>query len=106
MKSIAATDFIQMLDNKNSFQWIDIRETWEFEEENFGGKNIPMAELPRAINTGKIHPKSDIYLVCMTGMRASTAQLYLKQQGFKSVVQVAGGVEAMREAFQLTTDNQ
>lgn len=106
MKSIAATDFVQLLESKKDIHWIDIRETWEFEEENFGGKNIPMAELPEAIKNWQLGTSENTYLVCMTGMRASTAQLYLQQQGFRSVVQVAGGIVAMREAFQFSTDNQ
>ncbi len=106
MKSISTHDFVALIKQNPSLQWIDVREVWEYEEENFGGTNIPLAELPQTIYAGDLDPSQTIYLACLTGVRASTAQIYLKHQGFEDVIHISGGVAALREVFQFSTDNQ
>ena len=43
MKEVNAQELKQMIDSKEDFQLIDVREPWEVEETSIGGLNIPLA---------------------------------------------------------------
>ncbi len=86
------------LEKGEDFCFIDVREVWEYEEDNIGAQNIPLAEIPNKLDELAELKEQEIVIHCKSGNRASQAQMYLKQQGFNSVINMSGGIEAFREA--------
>jgi len=54
-----------------NIQLIDVRETWEFEENNLGGVNIPLHDLP--FRKAEIATDAPIIFLCQTGKRSRYA---------------------------------
>ena len=52
MKEISVQELKQKIDNKEDFQLIDVRETFEYETSNLDGLNIPLGGI--LIETDKI----------------------------------------------------
>lgn len=77
-------------------QLIDVRELWEFEENNVGGINIPLHELQA--KAGQL-PKEPILLICQTGQRSQKAIKILQQEGFLEAWSIAGGITKWRMVF-------
>jgi phage shock protein E len=66
---------------------VDVRSPGEFAMGSApGSKNIPISDLPRRL--GELDKSKPIVLCCASGMRASTAAVMLKAQGFGEVVNV------------------
>lgn len=72
---------------------IDVREVSEYEEENIGGKNIPLSELENRLTD--IPRNVPVYVHCQSGVRSRTAVRLLQDHGFRNVVQVRGGLAAI-----------
>ena len=60
---------------------VDVREYYEFEADNFGGKNIPLSEIPESIETFPSGKKIVFY--CNSGKRSLQAARLLEQSGYK-----------------------
>ncbi|NNM16098.1 MAG: rhodanese-like domain-containing protein, partial [Bacteroidia bacterium] len=67
MKEATVQELKQKIDNKESFQLIDVREEHEFEEANLNGELIPMGEL--MMNIDKIKKDIPVILYCRSGVR-------------------------------------
>ena len=55
---------------------IDVRESYEYEEENIGGINVPLYDLPSRID--ELPKDKKILLYCTNGVRSKTAFNFLK----------------------------
>ena len=72
---------------------LDVREPWEHEVCAIAGsKLLPMQEIPARIK--ELPVDTDIVVICHHGMRSADATAFLSQQGFKSVKNLAGGIDA------------
>ncbi|WP_299762108.1 HesA/MoeB/ThiF family protein [uncultured Pontibacter sp.] len=73
------------------FYLVDVRESYEFDDFNIGGNNIPLAELPEKIDElpqGKV-----IVFCCQSGARSSAAATMLRQQyPMLKVYNLKGGI--------------
>ncbi|GHE61212.1 MULTISPECIES: rhodanese-like domain-containing protein [Roseivirga] len=98
MENITVKEVSERLANGESFHFIDVREIWEYEEDNLGARNIPLAELPNQLEELTSLKNEEIIVHCRSGARSAQAQMYLKQQGFTRVVNMTGGIVAYREA--------
>ena len=98
MELITVEEVKKRLDKGEDFCLIDVREVWEYEEDNIGAQNIPLAEIPNKLNELAELKEREIIIHCKSGNRASQAQMYLKQQGFQAVINMKGGIEAYRAA--------
>ncbi|WP_420387417.1 rhodanese-like domain-containing protein [Roseivirga sp.] len=98
MEMITVEEVKNRLEKGEDFCFIDVREVWEYEEDNIGAQNIPLAEIPNKLDELAELKEQEIVIHCKSGNRASQAQMYLKQQGFNSVINMSGGIEAFREA--------
>ena len=47
MIEISAKQLITRMQNESDLMIIDVREKWEYEEDNIGAKCYPLGELPR-----------------------------------------------------------
>ena len=98
MKNISAKDANTLCQGE---KWVclDIRETYEYEAENIGWKNIPMAEVMNYLHQHKIALDVPILLLCNTGRRAAAlGNLLHVEAGYTEVYVVEHGMEGwMRE---------
>jgi len=81
------------LDRGDDFVLIDVREPHEFQIARIpGSKLIPLGELPKHLN--ELDPNADIVAHCKSGGRSQKAVDLLKQNGFKHVRNMTGGILA------------
>ena len=93
MKEKTVAELKQMMDNKEDFQLIDVREPHEFEISNLNGLLIPMGEVPD--NIDKIARDKPVIIHCRSGARSASVCSYLEQnQGFNNVYNLKGGILA------------
>jgi len=89
---ISVEELKALMDKKEDFLLIDVREKSEYEICSIpGAKLIPMGEIvDKAAGLDKEKP---IVVQCHTGGRSARVAQYLKKNGFKQVVNLAGGIE-------------
>jgi adenylyltransferase/sulfurtransferase len=71
---------------------LDVREPFEYKIAQIGGKLIPLNDVPQRLN--EIPREREIIVQCKSGGRSQRAAELLKQQGYPSVVNLAGGILA------------
>ncbi|MCF0039573.1 rhodanese-like domain-containing protein [Dyadobacter fanqingshengii] len=72
---------------------VDVRETWEFEEFNEGGINIPLAEIRE--RRADLAPFKSIIVICTNGVRSKVAAMdYCRVPEWldKQIFHVKGGI--------------
>ena len=88
---IDAVEVKQKLDRGDDFMLIDVREPHEYQIARIpGAKLIPLGELPNRLN--ELDPNADIVAHCKSGGRSQKAVDLLKQNGFKNVRNMTGGI--------------
>ena len=72
---------------------VDVRDPDEYQISHIKGvPQIPLGSLPQRFT--ELDPNQQIYLHCKSGKRSMKALEFLRQQGFKYVKSVKGGIEA------------
>jgi len=71
---------------------LDVREPFEYQIAQIGGKLIPLNDVPQRLN--EIPREREIIVQCKSGGRSQRVAELLKQQGYPSVVNLAGGILA------------
>jgi adenylyltransferase/sulfurtransferase len=80
-------------DPKLGIKVIDIREPFEYEIARIEGVPLlPMSELQQRFT--ELDPNTQYYLHCKVGSRSLSALSFLREQGFKYVKSVKGGINA------------
>ncbi len=93
MKEKTVQELKQMLDNKEDFQLIDVREEHEFEICNLKGELIPMGEV--SDNVAKISKDKPVVIHCRSGARSGNVCNYLEQNfGYTNLYNLKGGILA------------
>ena len=84
----------QALENANlGIQVIDVREANEYQIAHVKGATLlPLSQLAQRFD--ELNPDQPYYLHCKMGGRSMRALEFLRQQGFKSLKSVAGGITA------------
>lgn len=77
------------------FELIDVREDWEHEAFNIGGKLIPLGTLMAA--TDKLPRDIPLVFYCEKGIRSVLAIQRLEQRGFTQLFNLSGGMSAWRK---------
>jgi rhodanese-related sulfurtransferase len=83
----------ELLRNNTEAVLVDVRETWEFEEFNEGGMNIPLAEIRDKREL--LAPYNTIIVICTNGVRSKVAAMdYCRVQewSLKKIFHVKGGI--------------
>jgi len=81
------------LDKGDKIVLVDVREPWEFAAAKIEGAIlIPLATIPQSLD--KLDRNAEIVCHCHHGMRSADATAFLQQQGFKSVKNLVGGIDA------------
>src|SRR5208283_3805803 len=94
---VTVQDMKQALDNpKLGIKVVDVREPDEYEIAHVDGVPLlPMSELRSRFT--ELDPNTRYYLHCKVGLRSLQALSFLRQQGFKYVKSVKGGIDAWAE---------
>lgn len=96
MEDITVSELKSRLDKGEKFHFLDVREEWEYEEDNLGAENIPLGELPHRITELENIKDQEIVVHCRSGARSGNAKKFLESKGFNQVRNVLGGILAYR----------
>lgn len=98
MKEISVQELKQKIDNKEDFQLVDVRETFEYEVSNLEGENIPLGGL--LIEVDKIATDKPVIMQCRSGKRSAAAVMQLEQMhGFTNLYNLKGGILAWQQEY-------
>ncbi|WP_291403799.1 rhodanese-like domain-containing protein [Daejeonella sp.] len=98
MNEITVQDLKKMIDNKEDFQLIDVRETFEYEMSNLSGLNIPLAGL--LLEADQISKDKPVIMQCRSGARSAAALNQLEQLGYTNLYNLKGGILAWKAEFE------
>jgi rhodanese-related sulfurtransferase len=96
MEDITVSELKERLDKGEKFHFLDVREEWEFEEDNLGAENIPLGELPHRLSELEKFKDEEIVVHCRSGARSGNAKKFMESKGFSQVRNVLGGILAYR----------
>lgn len=93
MKEITVSELKKMMDKKEKFQLIDVRESHELEIAQIGGEHIPMGDIMD--NLDKIAKDKPVIIHCRSGSRSGAVVQSLElQHGYNNVYNLKGGILA------------
>jgi rhodanese-related sulfurtransferase len=92
MKYVSVHELDEMISKKKDMQLIDVRESYEFEDENIGGENIPLNDI--LSQTERIARDKPVVFCCKTGKR-SAAMAHTLERKFElsNLFTLEGGLE-------------
>src|SRR5687767_3568183 len=92
---ISVQDVKRMQDAKADFLLLDVRQPQEYEHVRIeGAELIPLPHLQARLSELEPHRNRPIVVHCHHGGRSMQATLFLRQQGFTNVKNMAGGIDA------------
>lgn len=92
MIKLTPRDLKDKLSASNDFILIDVREEYEFEDQNIGGINIPLAEVLDQLDNFEQH--KSLVFCCKSGKRSQAiAQTVERKSNRKEVYYLEGGIE-------------
>lgn len=97
MNDITVSELKTRLDAGEKINLFDVREPYEYEEFNIGGKLIPLGELPFKLDELAHLKDEEVIVHCRSGARSNNAKLFLIESGFTNVRNMLGGVIAWQE---------
>jgi adenylyltransferase/sulfurtransferase len=88
MDSIALKE---LMDSGEEFQLIDVRESYEYDQDNLGGELIPLGQIMN--ESSKIRKDIKVIIHCRSGSRSAAAIKHLEKQfGFDNLYNLKGGI--------------
>lgn len=104
MHELTPAELKAMMDKKQDYQLIDVREPYEYENANIGAELIPMGEVLN--NLDKISRTKTVIIHCKSGGRSRTIiDILEKQHGFTNLYNLKGGITAWRNEIDPTLPN-
>lgn len=94
MKEVNVLELKSMIENKEDFQLIDVREPFEYEVSNLNGLNIPLSGI--LIEADKVSKDKPVIIQCRSGKRSAQAVMLLEQQGYTNLANLQGGILAWK----------
>jgi molybdopterin/thiamine biosynthesis adenylyltransferase/rhodanese-related sulfurtransferase len=89
---ITVKELKRRIDAGEEVQLIDVREPYEYQIAQIGGKLIPQNDVPQRL--ADIDRDREVVVHCKSGGRSQRIAEFLKQSGYPRVVNVAGGILA------------
>ena len=72
---------------------LDVREPWEFALCSLpGSQHIPMHLIPQRL--AELNPDDEMIVICHHGGRSMQAAMFLERQGYSTLFNLMGGVDA------------
>ncbi|HQQ98371.1 MAG TPA: molybdopterin-synthase adenylyltransferase MoeB [Cyclobacteriaceae bacterium] len=87
---ITPAEVKQWIEQGTPFQWIDVRELFEFEAGHLPTEHIPLSELPAQAE--RLARSMPVIVHCKSGSRGAQACKYLRKAGFNNVRNMQGGI--------------
>jgi len=84
----------------DNFLLLDVREPYEFQIAQIGGKLIPQNAVPNRL--GELNREQEIIVHCRSGARSQKIAEFLQASGFQKVSNVAGGILAWSDEIDPT----
>lgn len=92
MQSVTPQQLKQRLDDGAVPELLDVRDPWEFATCHIEGSiNIPMSAIVASHN--KLDRHAEKVIICHYGIRSQQVAHYLEEIGFKSVINLEGGID-------------
>src|ERR1039458_3589176 len=89
---ITVKELKRRLDAGEDVQLIDVREPYEYQIAQIGGKLIPQNDVPQRL--ADIDRSREVIVHCRSGARSQKIAEFLKQAGYPKVANLAGGILA------------
>jgi sulfur-carrier protein adenylyltransferase/sulfurtransferase len=89
---LSVKDLKQRIDGGEDVFILDVREPYEYQIAQIGGKLIPQNDVPQRL--AEIPRDREIVVQCRSGARSQKIAEFLKQSGYTQVVNLAGGILA------------
>jgi rhodanese-related sulfurtransferase len=96
MEDITVKELKERFEKGEKFHFFDVREEWEYEEDNLGANNIPLGELDHQLEQLAGIKHEEIVVHCRSGARSGNAKKFMETKGFTKVRNVLGGIVAYR----------
>jgi len=81
----------EQLQNDKTIKLIDVRTKDEYKQGHIKNSvNIPLNTIPQRFASALPNKEDTIFVVCLSGARASDATNFLKQQGYTNVHNIGG----------------
>lgn len=91
---ITVQELKEKFDQRKIVHLIDVREPYEYEEINIGGRLIPLGELMDEVDELEDLMNKEVIVMCRSGNRSGKAQMMLESLGFNNVLNLKGGMLA------------
>jgi adenylyltransferase/sulfurtransferase len=89
---LSVKELKQRIDAGEDVFILDVREPYEYQIAQIGGRLIPQNDVPQRL--GEIPRDREIVVQCKSGGRSQRIAEFLKQSGYSQVVNLAGGILA------------
>jgi sulfur-carrier protein adenylyltransferase/sulfurtransferase len=89
---LSVKDLKRRIDAGEDVFILDVREPYEYQIAQIGGKLIPQNDVPQRLS--EIPRDREIVVQCRSGARSQKIAEFLKQSGYQQVVNLAGGILA------------
>jgi len=90
----------QRIDTGEEVYLLDVREPFEYQIANLGGKLIPLNDVPRRL--AEVDRDREVIVHCKSGGRSQAAAEFLRNAGYPRVANLAGGILAWADQIDPT----
>ena len=91
--NLTPAEFVERSNKGELWRLLDVREPWELNIASVAETmTIPMATIPGRI--GELNRYDRVAVLCHSGVRSARVAAWLLQQGFESVANIEGGIDA------------
>ncbi len=97
---ITVKELKRRIDAGEDFQLIDVREPYEYQIAQIGGKLIPQNDVPNRL--AEIDRNREVIVQCRSGARSQRIAEFLVQSGYSKVANLAGGILAWSDEIDPT----
>ncbi len=97
---VSVKELKRRIDAGEDVQLIDVREPYEYQIAQIGGKLIPQNDVPQRL--AEIDRNREVVVHCRSGARSQRIAEFLKQSGYPNVSNVAGGILAWSDEIDPT----
>jgi len=97
---LSVKEFKRRIDAGEDMFLLDVREPYEYQIAQIGGKLIPQNDVPQRL--AEIPRDREIVVQCRSGARSQKIAEFLKQSGYSQVVNLAGGILAWSDEIDPT----
>ena len=93
IEDITPRDLAVKLDGEPRPMLLDVREAWELSIARLDpALHMPMNDVPDRLD--ELNPDQEIVVLCHHGRRSRQVVAFLKQSGFRQVLNLVGGIDA------------